>query len=126
MKGFVLIAMIFCHIFDDFKIQAGVLNNLKQKSWWEENAPAPVYKKDYLMALTAHSLSWAFMIQLPVALYYHFDVPNLFFFWFVLNAIIHGVVDDLKANRHLINLITDQSIHYFQVVGTWAALIALL
>ena len=37
--------------FDDYKLQAGVLNNLKQKQYWEENAPDEMYKSDYKWAL---------------------------------------------------------------------------
>ena len=125
MKSFILIAMLFCHALDDFVLQ-GIIESMKQKKWWEENAPAQKYKHDYIMALIAHSLIWTFVMMLPVALYYHFNVPNLFFFWYVLHAIVHGVIDDLKANRHQINLVFDQSIHYFQVIAVWLALVVLV
>ncbi len=48
---FVLLSMIFLHIVDDYYLQ-GILASMKQKSWWEENAPQRLYKYDYIVALT--------------------------------------------------------------------------
>lgn len=118
IKVFVFIAMLFCHIVDDYKIQAGVLNNLKQKSWWEENYPDKLYRYDYIMGLIMHSISWSFMVMLPIAIYYKFDITNGFITTFIGNACMHGVIDDLKANRHKINLIIDQLIHIIQIICT--------
>ncbi len=87
--------MIFCHIFDDYVLQ-GCLANLKQKSWWEKNAPDKLYAKDYIMALFMHSYSWSFPI----------------------NIVIHMIADDLKANKHKINLIQDQLSHICQICCT--------
>ena len=43
-----------------------------------------------------------------------------FIWWLIpINTAIHFVVDDLKANRFKINLITDQSIHFIQIVLTF-------
>jgi hypothetical protein len=110
--------MIFCHIVDDFYLQ-GWLASAKQKSWWEANAPRRLYKHDYIVALAIHSLSWSFMILLPIAFSLSFDVNWFFLVIFILNAILHGLVDDLKANKLLINLMLDQSIHIFQIVVTF-------
>lgn len=55
---FVLLAMIFCHIIDDYVLQTlGPLATMKQKKWWEENYPQKMYKYDYLVALLMHSMS---------------------------------------------------------------------
>lgn len=51
MKAFIFLSMLFCHIIDDYKLQPPLLNALKQKEWWEKNAPDELYKHDYLMAL---------------------------------------------------------------------------
>ena len=125
IKVFVFISMIFCHIIDDYKLQAGVLNNLKQKSWWEENAPDPLYKYDYIMGLIMHSISWSFMIMLPIALYYKLNINVSFICVFIVNACVHGVIDDIKANRKKINLITDQLLHMFQITITAIAFLFL-
>lgn len=37
MSYFVLLAMVFCHIVDDYYLQ-GWLASAKQRKWWEENA----------------------------------------------------------------------------------------
>ncbi len=115
---FILFAMIFCHIVDDYYLQ-GLLASMKQKAWWEQNASDKLYKYDYIMALIMHSLSWAFMIMLPLAIFNKFEVSVLYGILLLINACIHGIVDDLKANAKKINLITDQSIHIFQICVTF-------
>ena len=116
---FVLLLMIFLHIVDDYKLQAGVLNNLKQKKFWEENAPDELYKYDYIWALIMHSFSWSFMIMLPIVFVINFNINTLFIIMFLFNLITHAIIDDLKANRHAINLIQDQICHIIQIILTW-------
>lgn len=116
MNIFILLAMFFCHILDDFCLQTSWLANGKQKEWWQKNAPDPLYRHDYLAALAIHSISWSFMVLLPIAAANHFCVRVPFLAVFGINAIIHGIVDDIKANKHQINLITDQTIHAIQIV----------
>ena len=116
--------MIFCHIVDDYYLQ-GWLASAKQKKWWEENAPNELYKNDYKAALLVHSFSWAFSINLPVLVYALFFqlLPTIILPYFILlvaNMIIHYIVDNLKANKLKINLITDQNIHLFQILISWA------
>lgn len=124
-KVFVLLAMIFCHIVDDYCLQTlGPLATMKQKKWWEENYPQKLYKYDYLVALLMHSMSWAFMIMLPVAAYMSWDVDSSFVILFVLNAICHAFIDNAKANWLLINLITDQSVHIAQILVTFLTLVS--
>ena len=121
---FVLLLMIFLHIVDDYKLQAGVLNNLKQKKFWKENAPDELYKYDYIWALIMHSFSWSFMIMLPFTYILNFNLNIPFIIIFVLNLITHAIIDDLKANRHAINLIQDQIFHIIQIILTWWLAIA--
>ena len=120
MKAFVFIAMIFCHIVDDYYLQ-GILAKMKQKSWWrkQENYN-DYYRFDYIVGLLMHSLSWAFMIMLPIALYLHFQIDWVFGLTFVINAIIHCIIDDLKANKKIINLVLDQTVHIVQICATYA------
>ena len=115
--------MIFCHIVDDYYLQ-GWLASAKQKKWWEENAPNELYKNDYKVALLVHSFSWAFSINLPVLVYALFFqiLPTIIlpcFILLVVNMIIHCIVDNLKANKLKINLLTDQIIHLIQVLISW-------
>lgn len=119
----ILIAMLFCHIIDDYYLQ-GWLASAKQKKWWEENAPDSLYKNDYKVALLVHSFSWAFSINFPVLVYALFFqiLPTIilpYFILLVVNTIIHCIVDDLKANKLKINLIADQSIHLCQILISW-------
>ena len=124
MKIFIFLSMIFCHIIDDYKLQPPLLNTLKQRSWWQENAPDDLYKHDYFMALFMHATSWSFMIHLPVAVYEGFNIDIPFVISFLVNLLIHAYVDDLKANRHKINLITDQLIHLAQITISAAVLLS--
>ena len=124
IKILLLIAMIFCHIVDDYYLQ-GWLASAKQKSWWEKNAPDKMYEHDYLAALFMHSFSWSFMIMLIPTLYVLLVGGIWIPIVFVANFVIHMVVDDLKANQKKINLIQDQSIHMVQIFATWCGMILL-
>ena len=109
----ILLLMIFLHIIDDYYLQ-GILASMKQKLWWQKNNPQKMYKYDYLMALFMHSFSWSFMIMLPSI------ITKSFIWWiFLINLIMHFIVDHLKANLLKINLITDQAIHILQIILTW-------
>lgn len=114
---FIVLLMLFFHIVDDYHFQ-GILASMKQKEWWKENAPQQSYRYDYIMALMMHSLSWSFMIMLPIAFANGLNIGMNFAFVLIANTILHGIVDDLKANRKKINLIIDQSIHLLQIVAT--------
>ena len=120
---FVFLTMIFCHIVDDYYLQ-GKLASFKQKSWWQENAPEQLYKYDYIVALMMHSFSWAFMIMLPVAVSQEFQIEAVFVTMFIINTVVHAVVDNLKANKRKINLVMDQSIHIGQIIVTFLICIA--
>lgn len=113
-----LITMIFFHIVDDYYLQ-GWLASAKQKSWWEQNAPEPLYKYDYIAALFMHSFSWAFVVMLVPTVYVIIFGGTLYPLLFLGNLFIHMFVDDLKANKKKINLIQDQSIHLLQIIWTW-------
>ena len=116
-KIFLILSMIFCHIVDDYYLQ-GWLAQAKQRKFWRENAPQRMYRNDYIMALAMHSMSWSFMILLPVAVRQGFDVGVWFLVAFTINAIIHAVTDHAKANMLKINLVQDQIVHLMQIIIT--------
>ena len=78
---FVLPCMLFMHVLDDFVLQTVVLSKLKQKSWWEANAPERGYRYDYLAALTAHAISWSFCIMDQSAHVYQILLTYLALVW---------------------------------------------
>lgn len=117
---FILAAMIFLHIIDDYVLQAPCLCDLKQKSFWEKNAPDKLYRFDYIIALIMHAFSWSFMIMLPIAFAINFDVGGAFIFILLFNTVMHAVVDNLKANKKVINLWVDQVTHIMQIFTTAA------
>ena len=125
MPVLILLCMFFMHIVDDYYLQ-GILASMKQKSWWEKNAPDPLYKNDYKIALVEHAFSWTFMMMLP-AIIYTAIIGTMLPVWFIvvffiLNVTIHALVDNAKANEKTINLIQDQSVHFIQIICTWLAL----
>lgn len=116
---FVLVLMIFCHIVDDYYLQ-GWLASAKQKEYWEKNAPAELYRCDYIWALIMHSFSWSFMIMLPIAYhFYSFKIDDIFVICLIVNTFVHAIVDHLKANVKCINLWMDQNIHLSQIMITF-------
>ena len=123
---FLLMLCIWCHIIDDFVLQAACLSKLKQRDWWKkqigEMFEYSPYREDYVIALIVHGLSWSFSILIPMIAYqfYTGDPIPVGFFWtsFCLNGLIHAIVDHLKANEYLINLVVDQSIHMAQILVT--------
>lgn len=128
MKILLFLSMVFLHIVDDYYLQ-GILAQMKQKSWWEKNAPDELYKNDYKIALLEHAFSWTFMIMLPIALFMMYSREYFvvsYSICFVINWIIHAIVDDLKANKKIISLVIDQSCHIIQIAFTWGVLICWL
>lgn len=123
MQLFVLFAMIFCHIVDDYYLQ-GILASMKQRQWWKENAPNKMYERDYIVALIAHAFSWSFMIAIPLL----FICKNYWVICFliILNTALHAYVDNEKANKHTINLVQDQVCHMAQILGSWWLYICVL
>lgn len=115
---FVLPAMIFAHIIADFNLQ-GWLANAKQRAWWKKNAPAKEYRFDWIPSLFMHSVSWSFMIMLPLVIYYNFECSMFYVNSLILNTIAHMVFDHLKANVRIINLCDDQFLHMIQIVFTF-------
>ena len=119
-KTFVILMMLFCHILDDFCLQKALLSSMKQKNWWKrQEGYSDKYQNDYVAALVIHSYSWAFMVMLPIAIVQGFEVGTLFAWVLILNVSIHLLVDHVKANLMRINLVTDQFIHFIQIVLTF-------
>ena len=117
---FVFVWMLFMHVLDDYRLQ-GILASMKQKSWWKkQDGYTPFYEWDYLPALFCHSISWSFMIMLPLAVYYSFNVNGVFISTFIVNALWHAVMDNTKANLKTTNLVIDQLFHLLQIVTTFA------
>lgn len=118
----ILIMMIFLHIFDDFHLQ-GILASMKQKSYWVDECKKydieyDKYKHDWIVALIMHSISWSFMIMLPILLFIQYK-SLMYIIAFITNTTVHCVTDHLKCNLFKINLVQDQTIHILQILLTW-------
>lgn len=121
----ILFLMFFFHVVDDYYLQ-GVLAKMKQKKWWEENAPDSLYKDDYIIALFIHAFSWSFMITLPWFVIAFISLDTLLIVFLILsyfcNVIMHTLTDHMKANEHILSLVQDQSRHFYQIIITWVIL----
>lgn len=129
IKLMFLVVMIFMHIVDDYYLQ-GKLAELKQKLWWENqranweqhvpNGNYDKYKYDYIVALICHGFSWSVMVHIPMTVYFYL-IGELSIASYglvgstIAHAIIHSIIDDLKANKFKINLIEDQFLHMLQI-----------
>lgn len=117
--------MLFLHVVDDYYLQT-ILAKLKQKSWWQENAPDAIYKNDYICALIVHSFSWSFVTTIPWFIIAFFSADTLLIIFllisYIYNTLIHAFVDNMKANAKIINLCEDQKIHLCQIIITWVIL----
>ena len=134
MKLFILLAMIFLNIVDDYYLQGGnsILWQFKQKEFWDKEFSGDtktrehhLYRHDYKVALLTHAFSWTFMVHIPIIawmLYRGITHPSamiLFAAIFVLMWIAHAVTDNEKANHKTISLKTDQLIHMLQIMIVW-------
>ena len=113
----VFLWMILMHICDDFYLQ-GLLIQLKQKKWWEQQTSDPKYKDDYKIALGIHAFSWSAMIMIPILVCSAFTLPPFILIAFIVNLLAHAFVDNAKANLFKLNLIEDQLIHIAQIIIT--------
>lgn len=114
---YLFLFMLFFHVVDDYYLQ-GILASLKQRSYWTEHAPDKMYQNDYIVALVVHAFSWCVSIHIPIIIWWHVYggfTPIAFLLNFIAQTAIHAIVDDLKANKRKINLITDQLVHVLQI-----------
>lgn len=112
----IFLAMIFAHIFADFKFQGDFMATYKQKKNWESyvcDKGGKKYENDYIVVLLVHSFSWAFITYLPL-LYYECYI--YYALLVILQTPIHAYIDHLKCNLLKINLVTDQVLHLVQIV----------
>lgn len=123
----ILLFMILFHIIDDFVLQPISLSNLKQKKWWEkQEGYSDKYKDDYKVALAIHSISWSIMIHIPLVIMFPSLGQLALLISFIVNAVIHYYIDDLKANKLKINLFEDQIVHFWQICTTLSFIMSLL
>lgn len=123
----IVLFMILFHIIDDFVLQPISLSNLKQKKWWEkQEGYSDKYKDDYKVALAIHSISWSIMIHIPLVIMFPSLGQLALLISFIVNAVIHYFIDDLKANKLKINLFEDQMVHFCQICTTLSVIIITL
>lgn len=115
----ILALMLLGHLVADYTLQ-GWLADGKQESWWKKICGGAIpdkYKNDYIAALYCHALYWSILVCAPFYASSHF-LAAIF-----INTAVHAIVDDLKANQKVINLMQDQMIHLAQILLTFTALV---
>lgn len=123
----IVLFMILFHIIDDFVLQPISLSNLKQKKWWKkQEGYSDKYKDDYKVALAIHSISWSIMIHIPLVIMFPSLGQLALLISFIVNAVIHYFIDDLKANKLKINLFEDQMVHFCQIFTTLSVIMITL
>ena len=112
-----ILLSLLLHCIDDFVLQSAFLVNGKQKFWWRNQTSEDLYKNDYIVCLIIHGLEWSLFTFLPILI---LEESTWFLCGIILiNTIIHAYVDDIKANKKKINLVTDQVIHISQIMLTY-------
>ncbi|MBO6031784.1 MAG: DUF3307 domain-containing protein [Prevotella sp.] len=109
---------LLLHFIADFNLQ-GMLGNLKQKKWWKENYPSPLYKYDYITSGIIHAVYWGILTFLP------FVLKPWFCYVVLINGLIHYTIDHFKANRLSISLMADQMLHIVQIGVTVQGIVIL-
>lgn len=141
VNTYILLCVFAMHVLADHVFQ-GILASMKQRLWWldelrDKYADAEgklsdrvwkQYRNDYKMALLMHSYLWSFMIMLPlgIAMYFRGNLISesiTVCLLLVANVLLHYIIDDLKANLGIFNLIEDQSLHIVQMLITTAILL---
>ena len=117
-----LILMFICHVLDDFVLQLACLNKLKQKSWWKSQTDNKLYEHDYYAGLIVHSFSWAGWTLVPWIFFAPTISGGILLITFLINGILHMIMDNRKANMMDISLLLDQSFHFSQILITWTIL----
>jgi len=117
----VLLAMLWCHVLDDYVLQ-GILASLKQRDWWQAQLKSgdigdTIYRHDYVAALLCHGLSWSCCVHLPLLLAGGLRHQGFLALSVALNALVHALVDHAKANWKCINLVQDQCYHVAQIAS---------
>ena len=84
--------MLFMGIVDDFYLQPIILAKLKQRKFWQENAPDGRYRYDHIAALLIHGFSWTVMMLTPLWWYGLLPSGWMFVTAIAANTIIHAQV----------------------------------
>jgi len=128
--GLIILLTVLAHIIEDFHLQ-GIMASMKQKSWWFEqfakvSAEQPdrempdimrKYGKDYIIVLILHGMEWSICVSLPALILGDISLPlAATLAVVVIMGLIHALIDDLKANRLVINLWADQLLHMIQLI----------
>ncbi len=125
MMVYAFIIALVMHIIADYMLQTDLMAKAKQRKWWKDNYPDPLYRFDWLVILALHSFEWSFCVMLPAVVCKIMQIGHntiivaVTFILLVVNTVVHMFVDNLKANKFAISLLEDQAWHFVQIVVTF-------
>ena len=118
-----ILKMLFMHCIGDYSLQGEFLSSAKRKSFWITNSNEKINYLEHYVILFIHAYIWSFCINIPL---FHMLSPDRITISIITNCFIHMIIDNLKANRKAITLLTDQLLHLLQIVITYLLLVVIL
>lgn len=114
-----VLSTVLMHLLADYPLQ-GILASMKQKSWWKGQTDDKMYGHDWIATLVCHSAMWGIMTAIP-SLVTCFILEDwaagaISILIMLASIVLHGFIDNEKANRHRINLVQDQALHLAQLL----------
>ena len=118
----ILLKMLFMHCIGDYILQGDFLSAAKRKSFWIDKTNEKTNSLEHYVILFIHAYIWAFCITLPL---FNLISSIKIILSIVINCILHMYIDNLKANKKVITLLTDQLLHLSQIIVTYLLVIIL-
>ena len=109
----IFIFMVFMHI-----VASIYLSGADQRQWWK-GTYSPSRTTDDAVALTIHSIFWAFAIMLPIAYAYKFAFSWFYTIALIVNTAIYAVIVYTKKTNNKINLFLQHTAHLWQIISTY-------
>ena len=111
------------HCIGDYTLQGDFLSAAKRKSFWINKINEKTNSLEHYIILFIHAYIWAFCITLPL---FNLISSSKLILSIIINCILHMYIDNLKANRKVITLLTDQLLHLLQIIVTYLLLVIIL
>lgn len=112
-----LLSMFMGHVIGDSVFQTSSISLKKRESYWKSYGNYKRYF--YIFYLLVHSFIWSSTIHISLLIILGVKYFNKILISYIVNILLHSIIDDMKANRKLFNLIVDQFLHSLQILLTF-------
>lgn len=113
-----ILSMFLMHVIGDSIFQSITLSMKKRKYYWKDYNDYRNYL--YIFYLLLHSFIWSTTIHFSLILIMGIKIiTRMFIISYIINILLHSVIDDMKANRKMIGMIIDQFLHSLQILLTF-------